>query len=49
MVHIIYAHGVNILAGSIHTIRKNMEALVIASKGIDLQVNSEKSKCMVIS
>jgi hypothetical protein len=27
-----YADGVNILGGSIHTIRKNTEALLIASK-----------------
>jgi hypothetical protein len=29
---LVYAVDVNILAGSIHTIRKNTEALLIASK-----------------
>ena len=38
----------NILGGSIHTIRKNTEALVIASQEIDLEVNAEKTKHMVM-
>jgi hypothetical protein len=33
---------VNILGGSIHTLKKNTEALFIASKGIGLEVNAEK-------
>ena len=32
-----------------HTIRKNTEALVIASKEIGLEVNAEKTKYMVMS
>jgi ribosomal protein S2 len=35
--------------GSVHTIKKNTEALVVISKEIGLEVNAEKSKCMVIS
>jgi hypothetical protein len=31
----------------IHTIRKNTEALLIASKEIGLEVNAEKTKYMV--
>ena len=37
------------LVGCIHTIRKNTEASVIASKEIDLEVNAEKTKYMVTS
>jgi hypothetical protein len=37
------------LSGQLHTIRKNTEALVIASKEIDLKVNAEKTKHMVMS
>jgi hypothetical protein len=37
------------LGGSIHTIRKNTEALLIASKEIGLEVNAEKTKYMLMS
>ena len=37
------------MGGSIHTIRKNTEALVIASKEIGLKVNAEKTEYMVMS
>jgi hypothetical protein len=40
---------VNILGGSIHNIRKNTEALLIASKDIGLEANAEKTKYMVMS
>jgi hypothetical protein len=46
---LVYVDDVNILGGSIHTIRKNTEALVIASKEIGLEVNAEKTKYMVMS
>ena len=36
----VYADYVNILGGSIHTIRKNTEAFIIASKEIGLEVNA---------
>jgi hypothetical protein len=39
----VYADNVRILRGSIHTI-KNTEALVVASKDTDLQVNVKKAK-----
>jgi hypothetical protein len=37
------------LGESIHTIQENAEALIVASKGIGLQVKADKSKYMVIS
>jgi hypothetical protein len=39
----------DILGGNIRTVRKNTEALLIASKGIGLEVNAEKTKYMVMS
>jgi hypothetical protein len=45
---LVYA-DVNILGGSIHTIRKNTKALLIASKEIGLEVNAEKTKYTVMS
>jgi hypothetical protein len=41
---LVYSDDVNILNGSIHTIKKNTEALLIASKE-----NAEKTKYMVMS
>jgi hypothetical protein len=46
---LVYADDVNTLGGSIHTIRKNTEVLVIASKETALDVNAEKTKYVVMS
>ena len=43
-----YADDVNILGGSIHTLKENSEALVVASKEIGIEVNADKTKYMVI-
>jgi hypothetical protein len=40
---LVYADDVNILAGSIHGIKNNTEALVFASKEIGLEGNAEKT------
>jgi hypothetical protein len=46
---LVYADYVNILGGSVHAIKKNTEALVVASKEIGLEVNAEKTKYMIMS
>ena len=43
-----YAHD-NISGGSIHTIKKNTEALLVCSKQIGIEVNIDKTKYMVMS
>ena len=44
-----YADDVNILAGSIHTLKENTEALVGATREIGLEVSADKTKYMVMS
>jgi len=44
-----YADDVNILGGSVHTVKENAEALVVAIKEIGLEVNADKKKYMVMS
>ena len=46
---LVYADDVNILGGSVHTIKKNAKALVAASKETGLEVNADKTKYMVMS
>jgi hypothetical protein len=46
---LVYADDINILGGSIPSIKKNAEDLVIANKEIGLEVNAEKTKYMVMS
>jgi len=44
-----YADDVNILAGSIHTLKENAEALVAATREIGLEVSADKTKFMIMS
>jgi len=46
---LVYADYVNILCGSIHTIKKNTEALVAASKETGQEVNAERTKYVDMS
>jgi hypothetical protein len=47
-INLIYA-DVNILGGSVHTVKKNAEALLVASKEIGLEVNADETKYMLMS
>ena len=44
-----YADDVNILEGSIHTLKENAEALVAATRETGLEVSADKTKYMVMS
>ena len=44
-----YADDVNILGVSVHTVKENAEALVVAMKDIGLEVNADKTKDMIMS
>jgi hypothetical protein len=39
---LVYAGDVKILGGSVHTTKKNTDALVVASKETGLEVNADK-------
>jgi len=45
----VYAHDVKVFYESVHTVKENAEALVIGSKGTELEVNADKTKYMVMS
>ena len=44
-----YADDVNILRGSIHTVKENAEAVLVATKVAGLEVNADKTKYRVMS
>jgi len=44
-----YANDVNILAGSLHILKKNAEALVAVTSEIGLEVSADKTTYMVMS
>jgi len=46
---LVYADDVNVLDGSVHTIRKNAVASIVASKEIGLKVNADQMEYTVIS
>ena len=46
---LVYADDVNTMGGSVHTIKENAEALIVARKEIGLEVNADKTKYMVMS
>jgi len=46
---LVYADGDNILDGIVHTVQRNIEALVVASFETGLVVNADKTKHMVMS
>ena len=46
---VVYADDVNILGGSVHTVKEKAEALIVASKEFGLEVNVGTAKYMVMS
>jgi len=46
---LVYADDVNILGGSVNTVKKNTESLVAASKEIGLEVNADNTKHTIMS
>jgi hypothetical protein len=42
--YLVYADDVNILGGGIDTVKKNTEAIIVASKETGLEVNAVKTK-----
>ena len=42
------ADDVNILGGSVHTLQKNIEAVLVGSKEIGLIVNAHKTRYVVV-
>ena len=46
---VVYVEDVSIFGGSVHTVKRNAEALVVASKETGLEVNADNSKYMVMS
>jgi membrane protease subunit (stomatin/prohibitin family) len=46
---LVYTDDDDILGGSICTVKKNTEALLVNSKEIGLEVNADKTKYMVMS
>jgi hypothetical protein len=46
---VVHADDVNILDGSVHTVKKNAISLVVASHEIGLEVNANNTKYTVMS
>jgi len=44
-----YADDVNILGGSVNTVKQNAESLIVTSKEIGIEGNADKTKYMVMS
>jgi len=44
-----YADDINILGGSIHTLKRNAEDLVAATRELGLEVSADNTKYMVMS
>jgi len=45
---LVYADNVNILGGSVHTVKKYAEPLVAATKEIGLEINAHNTKYMTV-
>jgi hypothetical protein len=45
---LVYADDGNLLGDSIDTVKKNTETLIDASKDVGLEVNTQKTKCVLL-
>jgi hypothetical protein len=43
-----YADFVNVVGGTVHTMKKHTDALVVVRKETGLEVNADRTKCMVM-
>jgi hypothetical protein len=41
---LVYADAINMVAGSVHTVKENRGALIVAGKEIGLEVNADKTE-----
>jgi hypothetical protein len=46
---LVYADDINLLSGSINTVKENTETLLDASRDIGLEINAEKTNYMIMS
>jgi hypothetical protein len=46
---LVYEEDVSLLGDNIDATKKNMETLIDAGKEVGLEVNTEKTKCMLLS
>jgi hypothetical protein len=46
---LVYADDVNVLDDSVNTIKENTETLLRTSRDVGLEINVEKTKCMIMS
>jgi hypothetical protein len=46
---LVYADDMNLLVDSVNTIKENTETLLEASRDVGLEINAEKTKCMIMS
>jgi hypothetical protein len=44
-----YADGINVIDENINNKKKTTEALLDISEKVDLEINAEKTKCMIMS
>jgi hypothetical protein len=44
-----YADDINLLRDNVDTVNKNTEALIDAGKEVDLEIDVEKTVCMLLS
>jgi hypothetical protein len=49
MFRLVYADDLNLLGDNIDTIKKNTQTLIDASNEVGLEVNTEKTKYMLLS